>query len=225
MKKIEKIQKQIKAIEKPTNEFTNALVSELDTNPDFSLDVDPTNKYNMSDLQKDFVKNYIDFKSIPIAAEMTNIDIDTAKAFYVAYSSQQEIRRINRALYQRQFSSKLLSIDQIGSYLSSLITDENVPVADRLKTMDKVRVAGMLLDLNKYKLEAIQNPANIIDVDIETEIKSLSVKSIKTLLSQKHKKKDNSTIVQDGLLPEEEAYLKTLPTKALLELVDEGTKK
>lgn len=233
MKRIEKIQKQLAStnlqqIEKENIQRTEELTHELSTNLEFSLDVDPENKYNMSDEQKMFVKNYVEFKSIPMAADLSQIDLETAKMYFIAYSSQQEIRRINRAMYQRQFSQKLLTIDEIGGYLSSLILDENVPLADRVKTMDKVRIAQMLIDLQMYKHDAINNPDNIIDVDIESQIKDLSVKSIKALLSESNKKdtkKETKNIQLDNALSvEEEAFLKTLPAKDILEILNEGDK-
>lgn len=215
----------ITIIEKKNAEYSENLSKELSTNPEFSLDVDSANKYGMTDEQKTFIKHYCEFKSIPMAAELSGIDLDTAKSYFVAWSSQQEIRRINRALYQRQFSNKLLSIDEIGRYLSSLITDEDVPLADRVKTMDKVKIAQMLIDLQLYKNEAIENPSSIINTDLETEVKALSINSIKMLLCQK-KKEDNQSSTNDAdLSPEEEAFLHTLPANELLKLVDSNNKK
>lgn len=220
-------QQDIQVIEKENKEYTKGLTKELNENVEFSLTVDPTNKYSMSDSQKAFVRHYVDFKSIPMAAELSGIDLDTAKSYYVAYSTQQEIRRLNRALYQRQFSNKLLTIDEIESWLSSLITDENVPVADRVKTMDKVKIAQMLIDLQLYKHDAINNPQNIIDVDIESQIKKLSIKSIKSLISQTNEKKDDKNMTKENLsvnmTPEEDAFLKTLPAKDVLNLMNDMT--
>lgn len=210
-------------IEAENAQCTAALKKELAENPEFSLEVDPTDRYSMNATQKAFIKNYCEFKSVPMAAELCGIDLDSAKSYFVAWSSQQEIRRINRAMYQRQFSHKILSIDEISGYLSSLIVDDDVPLADRVKTMDKVKIAQMLIDLQIQKNDALHNPSSIIDADIEGEIKKLSVNSIKELLSQKKKSSDEETldIQNDGsLLPEEEAFLKTLPAKDLLELIE-----
>ena len=221
-------EKGIQQIVKENEEQTLALKTELDKNPEFSLKVDPLDKYSMS-TQKAFIKNYVEFKSVPMAAELSGIDIDTAKSYFVAYSSQQEIRRINRAMYQRQFSHKLLTIDELGGYLSSLITDENVPLADRVKTMDKVKIAQMLIDLQTYKNEGIEDPSKLINTDIEGEIKELSVKSIKLLIAQTDKKKKDEKdkvveTVDTTLSPEEETFLKTLPTKDILNLIEETNK-
>ena len=185
MKRKNKLQKNLKVIEKENQKYTQELSKELNVNLEFSLEVDPTNKYNMSEQQKTFIKYYIDFKSLTMAADLAGISREIATTYFTAYSSQQEIRRINRAMYQKQFSSKLLSIDEISRYLSSLITDEDVPLADRVKTMDKVRIAQILIDLQLYKNDAINNPSNIIDVDIESEIKNLSIESITQLIKNK----------------------------------------
>lgn len=238
MKRIEKAQQKLREtvkkenlieVEKSNNELTTNLTNTLATNPEYSLDVDPENKYGMSDIQKHFIKNYVEFKSIPMAAELTGIDVDTAKAYFISYSSQQEIRRINKAMYQRQFSHKLLGIDQIAGWLSSLITDENVPVADRLKTMDKVRVAQMLIDLQIYKKDVINNPDSITEIDFEQQIKNLSIGTIRDLIYQNKKQQTNNKdeIVENlkgDFTPEEKTFLKSLSVQELLQLIDDTKK-
>lgn len=206
-----------------TQLFQSEYISEIETNPEFSLEVDPTSQYGMTDLQKSFVKFYCDFKSIATAAELAKIDMDTAKEFYTSYSSQQEIRRINRAMYQRQFCTKLLDLDQIGGYLTSVLTDVNVPIADRLKPNEKLRVVDLLIKLNEMKMNAMKDPQVVMEADLDVQIKKLSISTIQELLNQNTKLKDKSKIVAeftDCLSPEETAYLSTLPTDDLLELVD-----
>lgn len=200
-------------------------ISDLDTNPKYSLEVDPENKYHMSEQQKEFIKHYVNFKSVATAAEICGIDMDIAKAYFVSFQSQAEIRRINLALYQRQFANKLLTLDEIGGYLTSLITDENVPLADQLKTIDKLKVISMLIDLNKTKIESLSNPTTIMAQDLDIEIKNLSIQTIQQLLKAEKKPK----VIETGefaevLSPEENAYLSTLSTKELLNLIDETNK-
>lgn len=200
-------------------------ISDLDTNPKYSLEVDPENKYHMSEQQKEFIKHYVNFKSVATAAEICGIDMDIAKAYFVSFQSQAEIRRINLALYQRQFANKLLTLDEIGGYLTSLITDENVPLADQLKTIDKLKVISMLIDLNKTKIESLNNPTTIMAQDLDIEIKNLSIQTIQQLLKAEKKAK----VIETGefaevLSPEENAYLSTLSTKELLNLIDETNK-
>lgn len=215
-------------VEEKAQKLQQDYFDELENNPKYSLEVDPENKYNMSETQKMFIKQYVDTKNISTAAYLAGIDNEVAKAYYIAYNSQLEIRRINMAMYQRQFKTKLLSLDEIGGYLSSLLTDSNVAEADRLKTTDKLRVAQMLIDLNVTKINALQNPELIIHKDIDNQLKSLSLSTIKDLLNHTDKPVDNDIIYEvtnnDNLTPEESAYLSTLSTNELLNII-ETTKK
>lgn len=238
MKAIEKAQKKRKSSELISKAKDVAMTlsehqEDLDSNPEYSLEPDPTNYYGMSSKQKEFVKYYVNFKNIAVAAELAGLDIEDAKGIFTCYSTQQEIRRINRAMYQRQFRTKMLSIEQIGSYLSALLMDENVPDADRLKTNEKLRVAQMIIDLNDYRKNAIDNPSLLTTQDVETQVKTLSIDTIRNLLYHKNleeasKEKDKliEQLDVDNLLTHEEIlYLKTLSVKDLLELVNTMCKK
>lgn len=206
----------------PSN-IEESYLKELDTNPKYSLEVDPLDKYHFCDAQKDFIKFYCDYKNVGTAAELACIDIELAKAYFISFDTQSEIRRINLAMYQRQFATKLASIDQIGGYLTSLLIDA-VPTADRLKTTDKLRVAQMIIDLNKLKIEGFSDPATVMSKDLDLQIKDLSIETIKTLLQQsnpKTKKTIDVTNFSEVLTPEESAYLETLPTDDLLKIIEE----
>ena len=210
-------------------ELQTQYINELETNPEFSLEVDPTNKYRMTKDQKEFIRHYVQFKNVVLACQLAGIDEKQGRAYYLAYSSQQEIRRINMAMYHRQFSAKLLNLDEIGGYLTSLLTDQ-VPMADRLESKDKLKVAQMIIDLNELKRSALSDPTVIDTVEVSEQIKDLSVKSIKQLISASHdtgpdKEKDGIIEQLDdenNLSGEEIAYLKTLPTEELLQLVENG---
>lgn len=238
MNQIEQIQKKLKDkintnITNITNQenITKDYLIDLENNPKYSLDVDPENKYDMSNQQKEFIKYYCEFKNLPAAASLANIDVDTARNYFTSYSTQQEIRRINKSLYHRQFSKKLLTVDEIGGYLSSLITDENIPISDRLKPIEKIQVAKILLDLNEMKNKAIDNPNIIINNNIENELKDLSVSTIKQLLSNSNKdelKAKDELIdkinIDDTLNIEEINMLRSLSTNELLTLINDINK-
>lgn len=203
-------------------------LEEIDANPEYSLMPDPTGELNMSQMQKDFIRHYVNFKNIGAAAELAMIDADTAKSIFIAYDTQQEIRRINRALYHRQFASKLISIDDIGGYLSALLTGDNVPLADQLKTNEKLRVVELLIRLNEMKAQGLSDPSKLAHSNIEGQLKNLSVKTIQQMLITQNntvvvqQKNDAIEKLDDGLLTvEEKAYLSTLPTDELLKMIED----
>ena len=219
-----KKEKTLALVQKESSELEKECFKELEDNPKYSLEVDPENKYNMSETQKLFIKQYVDCKDLTTAAYFAGVEVDVAKAYYLTYSSQQEIRRINLAMYHRQFATKLLSLDEIGGYLSSLLLDINVASADRLRTSDKLKVVQMLIDLNKMKIEAMQNPDIIMARNIDKKLKDLSIETIKDLLA-KTKRMNNNDIVYEVsgtevLTPEENAYLSTLDTDELLNIIE-----
>lgn len=188
--------------------------AEIEANPKYSLVVDPDDKYHMSDDQKEFIKAYIQVKNIPLAAEISGIEMDTARVYFFAQSSQDEISRINEALYKRQFSMRLLTLNELAGYLTSQLTDMNVPLGDRLAPSEKIRVAQMLIDLNKLRLD-VQTASAEDKTSINEQIKKLSVDTIKQLLGQS----ENTTLSK-----EETDYLKSLPPEELLSMLNDINK-
>lgn len=200
------------------------VVELLDDDPEYSLQADPKGIYRLNKTQKLFIEAYSQFKNVNAAANIAKIDIDSAKDFFGTYACQQEIRRINAAMCQRQFAHKILTLDEIGGFLSSIITD-NVPVADRVDTMDKVNIARTLIDLNKYKRDLISDGTPSSIRDISDEIKELSVDTIQKLLTQSESNEIRPLLDEKSLTPEERAYLDTLSTKELLSLIESTNKK
>lgn len=200
------------------------LSEDLESDPEFSLKVDPKRKYRMSKEQKAFISHYIEFMSIPLACDLAGISIDEGKEYFKEYNTQQEIKRINRAKYIRQFNTKMLNLKEIGGYLTSVIMDNNTSSKDNIKIGDKLKSAQMLIDINKYMDSCIKDPSMIIDcnvVDIEKEIKDLSVKSIKSLIeSNKVESINVDDIPNNSLTVEQEAYIKNLPVKDLLNTIE-----
>lgn len=229
-----------KLIETKISSFTNSEISqingevlslEIENDPKYSLVVDPENKYNMNDMQKEFVKNYVQFKNFNVVAKIMNMDVENIIELWKSYSITQEINRINNAIYVRNFNKKMISLDNIGGYLTAVLTDQ-VPEADKLSTKDKLPVVKLLMELNQMKTDIHNNPNIIDEMEIERNIKDLSVKSIKQLLLTSHNesREDKEEIInqinKDNLLsPQELAMLNSLSTKELLELLEEINKK
>lgn len=204
-------------------------IEEIKNNPEYSLEIDPLHQYNFSKEQIEFIRQYVQFKNIATAAELAKIDNDKAKEFFLNYNIQKEIKRIHMALYQRQFCNKLLSLDQISGYLSSLITDSYVPIADRLSPTEKLRVIDTILKITEMKAEGMEKPEIIIEKDINEQIKDLSVDTIKQLLESKGNRDKKIEMISEidknsTLSLEEKAYLETLSTSELLKILEENNK-
>lgn len=227
--KYEKQKERLAMTTQESNELQLTYMSELDTNPKYSLEVNPENKYKMTQADKEFVNHYVQFKNVNTVAEIMKIDQDLANQMFVSYPIQSEIRRINLALYHRQFASRLLTIDELGGYLTSMLTDNFVPLADKMKPTEKLRVVELLIKLNEMKINSFSNPTELMAKDINSQLRNLSLDTIKQLISQNADKNKKTNIINDinknGVLSiEEKAYLETLSTQELLKLVDDTNK-
>lgn len=200
----------------------------LKDSPQYSMLVDPENKYNFTDEEKTFIATYCEFKNIELASLLSKINMEKALALFGSYGAQQEIRRINNAMYQQQFSKKMLSLEQIGGYLTSLIMDD-VPSGDRVNSKDKIQITNILLKIHEMLNNSINDPKKIIEVDIEEELSNLSLDSLKMLLENSNNTEDNRSkedIIEEfknynSLTDEDIAYLKSLSLTELLSLLNE----
>lgn len=205
--------------------------TELETNPIYSLEIDPKNVYHFSSLEREFIQNMIQFKSVKfVSIALMNLEIADGLEIYNKYAVQEEIKRINLAMYARRFCSKMADLDALGGYLTTAITDDYVAEADRLTAKEKLAAVKMLIDLNELKSKALQNPEIIDMVAIENDIKSLKVDDIKMLIentdeNDKMIQEKNELIAKidaDGLLtPEEVTYLRTLRIDELKKITKE----
>ena len=213
----------------------------LEDDPKYQIEVDPDDFYEMSNEHKTFVKLFVQYRNLAVVAELMEIDPVTAKDYFTRYSTQQEIRRINTAIYHRQVATNIIAFEDIGSYLSSWLIGVDITEADRLKKSEKLQVVKLLMDWHKNMREIIQKPEIITVQAIEDELKELSVANIKQLLATKSILKTNeekkqskpltntddkdeliAQLNEDNLLSKEElAYLETLSVKDLLALLKE----
>ena len=203
---------------------------ELETNPKFSLSVDPLNMYNFSEIEVEFIEQMVQYKNIKFVSILINIPFEEAVEIYKSYNVQEEIKRINLAMYARRFCSKMADLDALGGYLTTALTDENVPIADRLSGKEKLAAVRLLIELNQIKADAIENPESVNFDVIEAEVRSLKVKDIEKLIENSDEDDDLllqkneiiSKIDRDGLLtPEEVAYLRTQTLEELKSLLKE----
>ena len=98
----------------------------LEKDPKYSLDVDPDGKLGLSETQKRFIECYIESRSLPYAAQLAGIPEEEAREIYFDPVCKAERTRINRVLNYRKFTRRLLTVDEVGGYLTSLLMDEEV---------------------------------------------------------------------------------------------------
>lgn len=196
----------------------------LENDSAYSLEVDPKKKYKMTDKEKNFVRFYLEYRNVPYVANILGIKIDEANEMFSSYNVQQEIKRINNSLCLRQFQTKMLSIPELAAYLTSFITDENVPTAKQLSTADKVDLAKYLINLNVSMSQAMTDPSVVMTNTFETKVKDMSVEAIKSMLNasdnmEKKRALIDKINVKGQLTLEDVSFLETLSVDELLNIL------
>lgn len=202
--------------------------------PLYSLEVDPTGKLNMDEDTKEFVRLYCEYKNLAVVANLLGMDPDAAKTYMNDIYVMQEIRRINKAQYRMRIATKMMSLDEIGGYLTTLIADD-VPIGDQVSIKEKMNAARMIIDINKLKQESMSNHEVIEALPVEDlteKLSKLSTNEIKALIyKETSQAKINETMAKKNVLiekidparskltPEERSVLETLSIEELDNLV------
>ena len=100
---------------------------------------------------------------------------------FMDYKTQCEIRRINKAICQLQFQTKMATLDEIGGYLTSLL-EGNTVMAETLTLQDKLKVSELLMKVHQIQQEGINNPQTVLTRDLNIDLSKLSTKTIKALI-------------------------------------------
>lgn len=214
-----------------SDEAKSALIEKLKTDPLYSLEADPTGALNLTNEEKRFIELYINYRNFGVVSTMMNIKVEDAVNIYMKFDVKNEIERINSAIYKHQYCKKMIDIDEIGGYLSSLMDDSFVPEVDRLKPMDKVKVADMILKVRQIQNEILQRNQEIIDVGkTDDALKELSVSSIKQLIDNIESgdsaldEETEQKIKDSTMSPSDIDALKSLPTTDIISILNEATK-
>lgn len=212
-----------------TDEELHEIVSSYNqlttTDAEYSLEIDPLKKYNFTDEQIDFIRYYSEFKNFVLVADMMGCGTDEVVKLYNSPHVIQELFRLNRARYHNMFATKMLDVEQLGGYLTALLTDQ-VPIADRINSSEKLRVVNSLLQIQQLRREALDDPSLMTSGDISTQIKDLSVEAIKNLLAVAEKDKAiDVEVVQDTLSEEDKTRIENMSTDEILKELNTLTEK
>lgn len=179
------------------------MITAFENDPAYSLLPDPTGTLQLTENQKKFIECYIEFHSIPYASQLAGITEEEGRDIYFDPVCKEERRRIGRVLNYRRFSRRLLTVDEVGGYLTSLLMDEDFGAGDALTAKDKLQVTRQIIDINKLKAEAYNNPKIIENVDFtEAEMEELTPEDLKTLIEETKKGKHNSDGEKRALIAE-----------------------
>lgn len=221
-----------KALANPMNEDSmHSVAVELEENPKYSLDPDPTGELGMTPQEKNFTRWYVQHRNIAVASQLAEISVEDGMSIYRSFACQAELRRIDMAWKLRQLNTSTMNLEQIGSVLTSYVLDQS-PEADKLSTKDKMAAMKMIMDIHALKQKVIEEATPIDAVDIEAQIKDMSADALKSLIEQT-KTLDTETDEKEDLIKkiDDESmlsnddlhYLRSLSVNDLKQLIDDQT--
>lgn len=202
-------------------------IDNLNNNILYSLEIDPSNQYNFTELQKTFIKLWIEYRNIIVISNIIGCSTEECSTLLNDYNVNLEIKRLNNAINQKRFATNLLSIDQIEGYLTSMLTGENVPIANQIDETKKIEVAKLIMSIKQYKATMMESPSDIIDISVEDKLDNLSVETIKMLkdINKNTKNKSNkedliNTLTNNAKLsPEDYANLSSKSDEELQNMI------
>lgn len=225
LEKISEVDPTSSAMQEDLSRLGDEFQVAIRTDPKYSLMIDPEGKYNFSQKDKDFIQWMIQYKNVQfVSTIMMNIPIEEGVEMYKRYDVQTEIKRLNMAYYARRFATKMADLEQLGGYLTSGLTDENIPVADRWSAKEKLTATKMLISLNMMKGKAFDSPQVVEVVEIQKDLDKLSPNELKQLIeytADEDPEKDKLIQVIDpngDLTMEELKNLRTMPLEELKKL-------
>lgn len=213
-------------------EDLHALQTQIENNPLYALEVDPDGSLGMNETEKEFTKWYVQHRNIPVAAQLAGINNDEGIAIYRKMSFQSELRRISNAIQIRQINQSTMTVDEIGSMLTSFVLDK-VPEVDRLDTKQKMEAMRLLLDINELKTNMVEDPKVVEVIEVKEQLKDMSVEAIKALLEQgkkmdsenNEKEKIIEELDKDSTLTNEDLrYLRSLSSDQLKDMLNDQVK-
>ena len=194
------------------------------TDPKYSLLVDPENKYGFTEQEKDFIQQMVQYRNVQfVSTVLMKMSLEEGVDMYKSWKVQQEIKRINMAMYARRFATKMADLDEIGGFLTSGLRDENIPISERWDPKDKLTASKLLVNINILKRKALARPQEVEVIEVQKDLDKLSPNELKQLIEfndeeNVEKEKLIDIINEDNLLTMEE--IKNLRMMTIEELQD-----
>lgn len=161
---------------------------------------DPTGCHKFTDREKEFIRTWLQWENIPMTAQALHCQINEVTDKLNDYYIYNEIRRLEAQLNAFRLKTKIMSLDEMQAYLSSMILDDNVPIGLRLSQKDKLLAMRLLNEVKRTKNEAYTGNVSVIDaIPAPNDLQQLSVDTIKALLEHHDDQDEKNEVIQELL--------------------------
>lgn len=152
-------------------------------------DWDEFKVHRFTDIEKEFIVTWLNTYNLEIVENVMDMNNKEAMKMLNNFYVSKEINRLEKEIAIYRTSEKIMSLDEIQSYLSSWILDYNLPISQRLSNKDKLEAIKLLEKIKEYKDKVYDGDLNVIDViPNEEELDNLSISDIKKILDERNLK-------------------------------------
>lgn len=186
--------------------------------------------YEFTAEERQFISLWVEFKNLVTIAGMMDVSIKEASKFLANEHIRNEISRISNARMHKRFDARQMTLDNILGFLTTCITDENVPISEQLSTKEKLVATKLYMDAQKLKALSMESPSVLDNMPVMEVLQDASLKTIKALLGTcvKNEKQLAESIdlrqkVSSQIpyvVPEEGQDISTMSPEELKELID-----
>lgn len=163
--------------------------------------IDPENIYDFKEDEKEYIRLMLIYNDLYIIAkvmlsknyitlpddvnDLSMIDPFSLLAPYMSNDNiKQEISRLELERFKAQKNAKIMSYEEIGSYISSLISGELLSYKNKLSPQDKIKALKLLLEWYENRENVISNNSDeTFDYSLDEQLHELSIDTIKNMIS------------------------------------------
>lgn len=154
--------------------------------PEYSTEVDPQNKLGFTGQQRNFITMYIQYNDVGmmLASGFTMDDITTLRSTPKIWN---ECQRIEKAIVAHRLVGKVLSLDELAAFLSSMVMGIGLPAHERLTPNAKLQAIRLLFEYVALssKPDALFNAIEVESQEIDKKVANMTTEEIRLFLLNK----------------------------------------
>lgn len=208
----QKRQKKLDAFKEALRSLDNKCEEYKEDVSSLEFHINSQHEHFMTDTQKEFVLLYSQYHDPFVVGDMLRLTREETVEVWSNYYVQRALEELGQIMFHKQLVAKLDSIDELGGYLTSLLTDQDIPQCDKLSPKDKLAVCKLIIQLNEFKASLFVNSPDFIYKDLPegNPTKTKIVDFLKSQSTKEERQRKTSRLPPEVSMFER-IYLETLP--------------
>ena len=152
-------------------------------------------EYKFNQDEKNFIYVFEKNNSLEKTSKQLNLPLENCTRIYSDPKVQEAIKFLRLQKHREIFNTKMMTLEDIGRYLSNAILD----LSGEIPFRDKLDATNLLINVHKTMNDIQKDPIEINSYNIlSTQVQNLTVNDIKNLLYEKPQENvDESTFVNE----------------------------